>query len=370
MKRLIWGVVGLLALALPAAGQSRVGVSIDMTPYINGSGVARGCISVSDTAGVQLCGDGDGALTLTGLGDGSDEALTVNLDDTANQATWSSSTGVTTFRLSAMSTVLDNNTAYQARNAADNDTEPLIWMDGSDNIQIGDATPGAVDVNNDLTVGGKVNVEATGAEVKGPALNIKGPATTATGLSDAAETASIWIEPDGETSWGLAVGRINATEFPYIQGVDRAESSSRKLMLQPYGGDVEIASLGTGANYFVCASAAGLLSEATSACAGSTRDIKEDVRGLTNGLDLVRQLHPITFRYSETYRPVDQKRYPGFIAEDVAAVDPMLASYTTEGDLHGVEYAQMSAVTVAALQELVTQVSDLAARIAALEAQE
>jgi hypothetical protein len=48
----------------------------------------------------------------------------------------------------------------------------------------------------------------------------------------------------------------------------------------------------------------------------------------------------------------------------------MLASYTTEGDLHGVEYAQMSAVTVAALQELVTQVSDLAARIAALEAQE
>lgn len=46
-------------------------------------------------AGVKLTGDGDGAITFLGLGDGADEDLTINLDDTANTAVISSSTGVT-----------------------------------------------------------------------------------------------------------------------------------------------------------------------------------------------------------------------------------------------------------------------------------
>lgn len=46
-------------------------------------------------AGVKLTGDGDGALTLLGLGNGSDEDLTINLDDVANTIGLSSSTGVT-----------------------------------------------------------------------------------------------------------------------------------------------------------------------------------------------------------------------------------------------------------------------------------
>jgi hypothetical protein len=48
-----------------------------------------------NAAGVKLTPDTDGALTLLGLGDGSDEDLTINLDDTANTVALSSSTGVT-----------------------------------------------------------------------------------------------------------------------------------------------------------------------------------------------------------------------------------------------------------------------------------
>jgi hypothetical protein len=47
------------------------------------------------TAGVKLTGDGDGAITFLGLGNGYDEDLTVNLDDTENTAVLSSITGVT-----------------------------------------------------------------------------------------------------------------------------------------------------------------------------------------------------------------------------------------------------------------------------------
>lgn len=46
------------------------------------------------TAGVRLSGDGDGAITFRGLGNGSDEDLTLNLDDTSNVGTFSSSTGL------------------------------------------------------------------------------------------------------------------------------------------------------------------------------------------------------------------------------------------------------------------------------------
>ena len=53
-------------------------------------------------AGVKLTGDGDGAVTLLGLGNGSDEDLTINLDDTSNTAVVSSSTGVTSISTGAI----------------------------------------------------------------------------------------------------------------------------------------------------------------------------------------------------------------------------------------------------------------------------
>lgn len=46
------------------------------------------------SAGVKLKDDGDGALTFLGMGNGSDEDLILNLDDTANTGVFSSSTGL------------------------------------------------------------------------------------------------------------------------------------------------------------------------------------------------------------------------------------------------------------------------------------
>lgn len=56
-------------------------------------------------AGVKMTGDGDGAITFLGEGDGSDEDLTMNLDDTSNTVTFSSSTGVTELNFSALNLV-------------------------------------------------------------------------------------------------------------------------------------------------------------------------------------------------------------------------------------------------------------------------
>lgn len=53
-------------------------------------------------AGIIFTQDGDGALTIASNGDGSQESLTLNLDDTADTAVWTSSTGVSNIDWSAI----------------------------------------------------------------------------------------------------------------------------------------------------------------------------------------------------------------------------------------------------------------------------
>jgi len=78
-----------------------------------GNVTVTGDLTVTDlsvgAAGVKLTGDGDGAITFLGLGDGYDEALTLNLDDTENTAKFSSSTGVTNVDFSALNLVTTGN---------------------------------------------------------------------------------------------------------------------------------------------------------------------------------------------------------------------------------------------------------------------
>lgn len=54
-------------------------------------------------AGVRLAGDADGAITFLGLGNGADENLTLNLDDTANEGVFTTSTGLTNLAHTAIS---------------------------------------------------------------------------------------------------------------------------------------------------------------------------------------------------------------------------------------------------------------------------
>lgn len=67
----------------------------------NGNVTTEGQINLG-TGGVVLNDDGDGALTITGAGNGSDEDFTLNLDDTSNTAVISSSTGVTSLGMNGI----------------------------------------------------------------------------------------------------------------------------------------------------------------------------------------------------------------------------------------------------------------------------
>lgn len=54
------------------------------------------------SAGVKISGDGDGAITFLGLGNGTDEDLTLNLDDTSNTGVFTSSTSLATLNFSSI----------------------------------------------------------------------------------------------------------------------------------------------------------------------------------------------------------------------------------------------------------------------------
>ena len=61
-----------------------------------------GTFSIGTAKDIKISSDGDGAVTFLGAGDGADEDLTINLDDTANRAVLSSTTGVTAVDVAAL----------------------------------------------------------------------------------------------------------------------------------------------------------------------------------------------------------------------------------------------------------------------------
>ena len=76
-------------------------------------------------------------------------------------------------------------------------------------------------------------------------------------------------------------------------------------------------------------------------------------------------LRPVTF---DLKHDPDQPTTLGFIAEEVEAVSPLLAVYNDEGQLRSVQYAEMSALTVKAIQELTGRVEEQRRQIEDLKA--
>ena len=140
---------------------------------------------------------------------------------------------------------------------------------------------------------------------------------------------------------------LQSTVTGEFELVDRTAAAAR--MVVSTAGVMTVGSLGISANRYVCASAAGALSAQVSPCPGSLAALKTNIANLDLGLDTVLALRPVTFDW------IDNGGQPttlGFIAEEVEAVSPLLAAYTDAGELRSVQYAQMSALTVKAIQEL------------------
>ncbi len=106
-------------------------------------------------------------------------------------------------------------------------------------------------------------------------------------------------------------------------------------------GTLRVDTLGTSASTTLCRNASNQIS----GCSSSAR-YKEHITDLELGLAVVERLRPVAYDWKETH-----EADVGFVAEEIAAIDPRLVTRNAAGEIEGVKYERLTAVLAAALQE-------------------
>lgn len=89
-------------------------------------------------------------------------------------------------------------------------------------------------------------------------------------------------------------------------------------------------------------------------CGISSQRYKSNVESLHGGLNLVNRLRPVTFDWKE-----GGAHDVGFIAEEVAAIEPLLTFRNEKGEVEGVKYQLVSVILVNAVKEQQAQIEQL-----------
>jgi hypothetical protein len=118
---------------------------------------------------------------------------------------------------------------------------------------------------------------------------------------------------------------------------------------------------------YVCYNA-GVIEYNTATCTLSLRKYKMNIHPLFSSLREVMQLKPVSYQYKPEVK-LGSRSYLGFIAEDVAKVDPRAAAYKDNGELESVDYERMTALLAAAIQEQQKEITILKKQIKKLEKQ-
>jgi len=106
---------------------------------------------------------------------------------------------------------------------------------GANNFSVDSSVLFVDSTNNNVGIG------TTGP---GADLEIKSKTGIATAISDARQNAGIFVDSlTGGSSWGLAIGQLTGNA-QYLQTMDRAQTSTEDLLLNPYGGNVGIGTTG------------------------------------------------------------------------------------------------------------------------------
>jgi hypothetical protein len=152
---------------------------------------------------------------------------------------------------------------------------------------------------------------------------------------------------DGETHINRLLGR----------SIFFKENNVTQVTIKP-GGVLNLQSLGSAGATPLCRNA----SNDVSTCSSSLR-YKSDVATFRGGLELVEHLRPIRFTWKSSGRPDI-----GLAAEEVAEVHPLLAFRNDRGEIEGVNYSQLTAVLVNALQQQEERLQSQGREIEALRA--
>jgi hypothetical protein len=122
-------------------------------------------------------------------------------------------------------------------------------------------------------------------------------------------------------------------------------------------GKLVLGALGGAGSTTLCRNIAGEISS----CSSSLR-YKDQIFSFRSGLELVGRLRPVTFNWKNT-----GERDLGLIAEEVAAIEPLLVTRNEKGEIEGVKYDQLNVVLINALKQQQEQIKQQQAEIEQLK---
>ena len=178
--------------------------------------------------------------------------------------------------------------------------------------------------DNNLFLGvnaGGINGSGSNNTVIGANANFSGGATNLT------HAAAIGADSTVLTSDTIALGRLAGTDTVFVYG------------------RLKIASIAGGGSTTLC-----YLNQEIAICSSSVR-YKMNIGSFNSGLSLVNRLRPVTFDWKG-----DGKHDLGLVAEEVAAIEPLLATYNKDGQIEGVKYDRIGVVLLNAVKEQQTQI--------------
>ena len=233
---------------------------------------------------------------------------------------------------------------------------------GSD-TRVGDASQ---TLTNAGAIGSNAQVNRSNSLVLGSIQGVNfATADTFVGIGTTAPQTKLHVNggvfvtgPRNSSPSGNGIALSSESTFDSIQTF-----SNRPLAINPIGnnvgigttapaarldvnGTIRVVTLGSAGSTGLCRNAANLIST----CSSSLR-YKNNVNSYRPGMDLINRLKPISFNWTDGGM-IDL----GLGAEDVAAIEPLLVTYGSNGEVEGVKYDRIGVVLINAVKEQQAQI--------------
>lgn len=180
--------------------------------------------------------------------------------------------------------------------------------------------------------------------------------TTGTNNTAIGNSASVGSSGNNNTTIGAnsGAGSQNASFATAIGAGSVATESDSVTLGRPADivyipGFLRLVQLGGAGATAVCRNNANTLGT----CSSSLR-YKTNIGGFNFGLNLIKRLRPITFDWKD-----GGMHDLGLGAEDVAAIEPLLVTYNSKGEVEGVKYDRIGVVLINAIKEQQAQIEAL-----------
>lgn len=238
---------------------------------------------------------------------------------------------------------------------------PTVGTNGNNNITIGYNTKINGNISNAIVIGSNIQVSSSNTVRIGNSGdtvqlgNINASSLSSSGNLNVSGSGSFSTVNAGTVNAGSAdfdevtingsfqIGSVHATSNGLFDGTLKADSISTKTLWN--GGSANLCYVQSG----------GYLNIAH---CSSSRRYKENIQNYAGGLNLLKQLRPVTFSWKS-----NGQKDVGFVAEEINEVEPLLNNYNEKGEVEGVKYAQVTTVLVNAVKEQQTQIEKLEEQI-------